>query len=180
MIREDLSEAKTDSDPAWVELFPAGISFGTGVGRPVLILKDQNNIDVLPVWMHPIDAAVGLSELSTGSGTTPHAVTRKVFEAIGLKVESCTFVELIGHHQFVLLRFKGSKKLTALRVRADEAMSFCLQGKVRFFSTKEFMARCRDMDQDLSVLEETMGRGGHTSGQFVDPETDSKKHPYVM
>lgn len=172
---DDLS----DEAQGWVELFPSGISFGNGVGRPVLVLKDKHQVEVLPVWMNPLDAAVGLQELSTGSGATPHSVTRRILEALDVNLESCHFVELIGHHQYVALRFQGSDRLKALKVRADEAMSFCLQGKARFFSTKEFMARCRDMEQNLSELEGTFGKGSLAAIQ-AEREIVSKKHPYVM
>jgi hypothetical protein len=172
-------DAQAADEAAWIELFPSGISFGSGVGRPVLVLKDQHGVEVLPVWMHPLDAAVGLAELSTGSGATPHAVTRRVFETLRLRVESCSFVELKGHHQYVLLQFAGHEAVKALKVRADEAMSFCLQAKARFFSTKDFMSRCRDMDQDLAEIEGTLANGGLKPLQ-AEREMLSKKHPYVM
>jgi hypothetical protein len=159
-----------------VELFPTGISFGSGVGRPVLVLKDKHQVEVLPVWMHPLDAAVGLSELSTGSGLTPHAVTCRILEQLSASVETCSFVELIGHHQYVVIQIKGMKPI---RVRADEAMSFCLQTKARFFATREFMTRCRDLDQELQGLESDMAAGQLAALQS-ERENVSKKHPYVM
>lgn len=163
----------------WVELFPAGISVSSAMGRPVLILKDKYGVEVLPVWVQPLDAGVALAELSQGSGATPHAVTRRLMQALGMKLESCTFVDLVGHHQFVQLNFEGNETVKSFRLRADEAMSFCLQSRARFYSTRTYMARCRDVDEDLARLEQGLSEGT-LPGLQAEMEISSKKHPYVM
>lgn len=162
------------------EMFPQGISVATGLGRPVLILKDQAGVEVLPVWMQPLDAGVALADLSNGaSGFSPHGVAQRLMDALSLKIESCTFVEVSGHHQFVELVFVPSREGKAaanlnsvlrLRVRADEAMSFCLQGRARFFSSQAINAACRRIDADLNLLEQNLGKH----------ESISKKPPYMM
>jgi hypothetical protein len=175
---------KADKKQEWVELFPHGISVGSDIGRPVLVLKDKNGIEVLPVWMHPLDAGVALAELSNSSGVSPHAVTRRVLESLNVRLNSCTFVDLVGHHQFVQLGLEPLKKEIGstpktLRVRADEAMSFCLQARARFFSTRAYMLRCRSLDTDLSHLEQNL-TSGQAPGLQSEMEISSKKHPYVM
>ena len=180
------SESTTPKTDEPIELFPHGISVTTPLGRPVLVLKDKASIEVLPVWMQPLDAGVALAELSHGSGATPHAVTRRLFEALDLKLESCTFVDVVGHHQFVDLVFNKASiegvqpVVTRLeRVRADEAMSFCLQARAHFFSTRAFMARCRDLDVDISKLETNLSNGLLPELKS-EMEMSSKKQPYVM
>ena len=176
-----------------VELFPHGISVGTSLGRPVLVLKDKKGIDVLPVWMQPLDAGVALAELSHGSGSTPHAVVRRLFEVMNLKMESCVFSEVIGNHQFVDLSFSSpsvgasagvslegsTSNIRLTRVRADEAMSFCLQARGKFLATREYMARCRSLDGDLTQLENSLNQGLLPELR-TEMEISSKKHPYVM
>lgn len=163
----------------WIELFPHGISIGSTVGRPVLILKDKSGTEILPVWMHTLDAGVALAELSHSAVGTPHAVTRRLLESLGLKLESCSFIDLVGHHQFVNLTLRGEDQVKTFRVRADEAMSFCLQGQARFFGTRSFMARCRSLDVDLSKLEQNLVHG-QLPQLTAEIEISSKKHPYVM
>lgn len=184
-----------DSAAEWIELFPHGISVGSSLGRPVLILKDHSALDVLPVWMNSLDAGVVLADLANGSsGASPHVLTRRILDAVNLSVDSCTFVELIGHHQYVLLKLKPTKTDSVsvpgpstasgwnektLRIRAEDAMSFCLQSRARFFSTRAYMARCRDLDADLSRLEKGLA-AGVLPGFQGEREFSSKKHPYVM
>jgi bifunctional DNase/RNase len=168
----------------WIELFPHGISVSTEMGRPVLVLKDKSGLNVLPVWIQPLDAGVALAELSQGSGSTPHAVARHLMSTLGLKLESCVFTDLVGHHQYVQLTFRSESdgpeaQTQTLRVRADESMSFCLQARARFYSTPPFMARCRSVDEDLSKFEQNLVHG-QLPGLQAEMEISSKKHPYVM
>lgn len=163
----------------WVELFPSGIAIASHLGRPLLILKDKHESEVLPVWMHPLDAGVALAELTDGSGLTPHAVTKKLLEHLAVRVESCTFVELIGHHQYVQLNLAGAAEKRALKIRADEAMSFCLQAKTQFFANRRFMAQCRSLNAELGQLEHHLATG-HLQSLKKELESSSKKHPYVM
>jgi hypothetical protein len=168
----------------WVELFPSGIAVENSLGRPVLILKDQTGNEVLPVWISPIDAGIALADLSKTTGLTPHIVTGKVLEAIGLKAEKCSFVDLIGHHQFVQLSFRpiapnSKKRPLVIRLRADEAMSYCMASRARFFSTKAHMTRCRALDAELNQLGSGLADGTFQNLQS-GLENDSKKHPYMM
>ncbi|MES2854532.1 MAG: hypothetical protein V4692_01660, partial [Bdellovibrionota bacterium] len=110
----------------FIELFPSGIAVENTLGRPVLILKDETGGEVLPVWMSPIDAGIALADMSKTTGITPHVVSGKILEAVGLKADSCSFTELIGHHQYVQLTFKpietpANRPPLAVRLRADEA-----------------------------------------------------------
>ncbi|HVK60041.1 MAG TPA: hypothetical protein VM432_00775 [Bdellovibrionales bacterium] len=175
----------------WVELFPSGIAVENSLGRPVLILKDQAGVDVLPVWMNPIDAGIALADMTKGTGLTPHVVSNRILEAIGLCADSCSFVDLVGHHQYVQISFKPVEQKTIstapvallgpmqLRLRADEAMSFCMTSKARFFSTKSYMTRCRALDAELTQL----GNGlveGSPFGAISALEKGTKKPQYMM
>ena len=183
------SRVSRDYEQEAIELMPHGISVSTSIGRPVLILKDRTTVEVLPVWMQPLDATVSMAELSHSAGATPHAVTRRLLEMMKVTVESCTFVDLIGHHQFVNLKIVSSAPVSGegdekfhmgtLRVRADEAMSFCLQARTKFFCSRALMARCRDLDGDLTTLEHNLNDGLLPALQ-TEMETSSKKQPYVM
>ncbi len=176
-IRTVSEEAEMAAE--WIELYPQGISVTSTVGRPVLVLKDQRGVEVLPVWMNPLDAGIAIAELTTSSGATPHMVTRRMMEALKIRATRCSFVELVGHHQYVVVEFEGNEDLKAIRVRADEAMSFCVQARVKFQATRAFMRLCRDVDADMEKLE-TGNSANHSTGSNSFSENSSKKHPYVI
>jgi len=175
----DKAEREIEAAAEWVELYPQGISVTSTVGRPVLVMKDQRGVEVLPVWMNPLDAGIAIAELTTSSGATPHMVSRRMMEALKIRAVRCSFVELLGHHQYVIVEFEGSMELKAIRVRADEAMSFCVQARVKFQATRAFMRMCRDVDADMERLENGNSSTNASSANYQS-ENSSKKHPYVI
>ena len=175
----DKAAREIEAAAEWVELYPQGISVTSTVGRPVLVMKDQRGVEVLPVWMNPLDAGIAIAELTTSSGATPHMVSRRMMEALKIRAVRCSFVELLGHHQYVIVEFEGSMELKAIRVRADEAMSFCVQARVKFQATRAFMRMCRDVDADMERLENGNSSTNASSANYQS-ENSSKKHPYVI
>ena len=168
----------------FIELFPSGIAIASEMGRPILILKDKSGDNVMPVWMHPLDAGVALAGLQDSTGLSPHIASKKILSAVGLKVDTCTFVELVGHHQYVQVQLRPAGESpretgVSFKVRADEVMSFCIQAGARFFSTKDMMTRCLRVNADMGTIEQGFAKG-HLSALQNEMEISSKKFPYVM
>jgi len=153
----------------WVELFPYAISMGPMQKRPVLIFRDKSENLNLPVWLNHIEASIAALEIS--KNTNFHALTYKLLQGAEIEIRRCEFVEIQGYHQFVRLEISGHPKIKEIRVRADEAIPICMAMKARFFSTQEFIMRCRDLDVALLGLEQSLN---------LQPEFDSKKQPYMM
>lgn len=156
--------------PQLTEMFVYGISLGSNQRRPVLVLKDKSQVMTLPVWLNPVDASFALRDHSHDAYAA-HAVTLAMMERLGMRLESCVFAEVKGHHQYVALNFSGHLGLEKLDMRAGDAMSLCLATSTRFFATQEFVDRARAIDVELAELE---------AGLNLKPEIGSKNHRYVM
>lgn len=168
-------------DP-WLAMVPSGIMILPGSSRPVFLLKHEASGETLPVWMHPLDASVGLHELGQGTNGSPHVMTRLILGHLAVTQVDCYLQERIGHHQYARIVFKGEGMRwdgTGIRVRADEAMSFCLAHKARFYSTKSFISQCRVLNEELEKLQEGLLTGAATDA-FPELEIDSKKPGYMM
>jgi hypothetical protein len=152
----------------WVEVFPSGIVLAPGSIRPVLLLKTADQAEVLPIWMGGLDAGVSLNQLSQGGEGSPHVGLVALCERLGVKEVRCRIAERVGHHQYCKIEFSCASPLTetwlreGLRLRVDEAMSFCLALRARFFSEKNFMRDCRVLNQEIETLQE-----GLTQGEFM-------------
>lgn len=180
---EALIETTMPHGPEWLQLVPSGVMILPGDARPVFLLKHEASGETLPVWMGPLDASVALQELGQGGQGSPHAVTKQILTQLGVTVGRCYFVERIGHHQYVHLHLATATGIelpgSPFRVRADEAISFSLAMKVHFFSTKEFIAQCRVLNQELEKLQEGLLTG--IAGEaFPELEIGSKKPGYMM
>jgi bifunctional DNase/RNase len=170
--RVKLRTTKTASQSDWIELTPYGITVHSPNARPILLLKNDDETETLPVWLSPVSAGMALADLSKGEvAGDPLAVTRKVMRAFGAELVRCDINELIGHHQYAELHFTGNPMLSRLRVRAEDAAAFTLGLGAPFFSTKEHMMQCRQIDAQLGEFEKAVS---------LNPEIGSKKHLFMM
>jgi len=136
-----------------IELEPFGVTGGMDKARPVMLFREKGGESVLPVWMSPLDAGIALAQHNNQSvASSPHDIALHALTVLNVQPESCTFSELSGHMQYADVRFTGSKKLKSVRARADHAVSFCLQSKVRFFCTREYLKKCREVEAELLVV----------------------------
>lgn len=155
-----------------IELEPFGMTNGMERGRPLMLFREKGGEAVLPVWLSPLDAGIALTQHDVQAfAMSPHDVTLKVLAALGVKLNSCRFCEVKGHQQYVELEFSSEEReIKPMRFRADHAVSFCLQAKVKFYCTREFLETCREIDAALETLHTSLKRkpGGRQNG-----------HPYL-
>ncbi len=146
-------EAKLRPSLKKIELEPFGIAGGVDRSRPVMLFREMGGEAVLPVWLAPVEAGIAISQDQATPGS-PHDVGLRALNEIGVKPLTCRFSEIVGNHQYVEISFSGSKKLKSLRARADQAISFCLQAKVRFFCTRDYLEAARVVDADQMRFEQ--------------------------
>ncbi|MGZ3722441.1 MAG: bifunctional nuclease family protein [Bdellovibrionales bacterium] len=146
-------DAKLKPTSHILELEPFGVTGGMDKARPVMLFREKNGEAVLPVWLSPLDAGIALTQHNTSAiASSPHDVTLHVLSELGVKAETCHFSEVRGHMQYAEVTFSGSKKLKTVKSRADHAVSFCLQAKVKFYCTREFLEKCREVDAEIGQL----------------------------
>lgn len=133
-----------------IELEAFGLTTAMDRGRPVMLFREKNGEAVLPVWLSPLDAGIALTQHDTQTfSPSPHDVPVKALAVLGIRAESCHFREVKGHQQYVEIQFSGSRKLKTMKVRADHAVSFCLQARVKFFCTRGYINQCRQVDAEI-------------------------------
>jgi bifunctional DNase/RNase len=146
-------DAKLKPASAEIELEPFGVTGGMDKARPVMLFREKGGEAVLPVWLSPVDAGIALSLHNTSAvASSPHEVTLHVLSELGVKPETCHFTELKGHMQYAEVKFTGSKKLKTVKSRADHAVSFCLAAQVKFYCTREFLEKAREVDAEMGQL----------------------------
>ena len=151
VFREEFVQSGQDL----VRLKPYGIIIGSDRIRPVLILKDETSAHTLPVPISPIEAGVTMSQNNQAAPpTTPHRVTEYILQTLGVVITRCVFTEVRGHHLYVNLEFSHNPALRDLqlgvvKLRAEEAMSLCLQLHVPIYASPELMSKTRVLQMEM-------------------------------
>jgi bifunctional DNase/RNase len=168
----DKFEVDLHSDQELVEVFPFGVTLAADEVRPIMLFRDADEKLTLPVWLSPLDAGISLSqEFQKTVPATPHRLTHKLLNELGVNLEQCLFVEIKGHVQIVELKFKGDERLQGLRHRADECISFCLFSKAKFFVPRWFVQQSRELKTNIDSLQQ---------GLNLEPGIGRNQHPYMM
>ncbi len=99
----------------------------------------------------PLDAGIALTQHQPQAFMlSPHDVTLNLLSKLGVKLEVCHFREVKGNQQYVELIFSGSRKVKTMKVRADHAISFCMQAGVKFYCTRQYLEKCRQVNAEIS------------------------------
>lgn len=155
-----------------VQLFPFGISISDDINRPFLLLKDEKHEHTLPVSIAPIEAGVTLSQNNKAKApVTPHRFTELLLQSLNIKILQCVFVEIKGNSQYVRLYMAGHPYTNSIKLKADEAMSLCLQLDIPIFASKKFISKSKILGSELE---------GVKQGLNVNPNLLTNNHPYIM
>ena len=143
-------ERKVKPASETIELEAFGLTSGMDKARPVMLFREKNGEAILPVWLSPLDAGIALTQHNSQAFTmSPHEVTLAALKQLGVSLSECHFTELKGHQQYVDLKFTGSRKLKTMHARADHAISFCLQARSKFYCTRGYLQKCRDIEAEI-------------------------------
>lgn len=170
--KDSLESADGLSNHDLLELFVSGIVLARKNSRSILLLEDKSGKSVMPVWLAAGEDHVVKDQVTArNEGGVSHKSAQKILSHFDIQVKDCTFTDLTGHYQNVFVTFARAGKLEGVRLRADEAMSFCIFHGARFWSTKELIEKCRDQQIELeSAL-------GHMYGTSLFVEKEQK---YLM
>jgi len=160
------------NDSDLIKLVPFGIQISPDGSRPILLLKDEKGELTLPVALNPLEAGVTLTQSNKSiAPVTPHKVTQVLMQGLNLNFESCLFIEIKGAHQYVRLNINGHPDLKFIKVRADEAMSFCLHFNIPMFASRAYIAKSRVLSSEMQH---------QAQNQISGPELMNKNHKYIM
>jgi bifunctional DNase/RNase len=159
-------------DHELLRFIPFGLQLSADGMNPVLLLRDEKGELTLPVLLNQLEAGVALTQSNkTIAPVSPHRVTELLLQGLNLQVESCQFIEVKGSHLYVRLNILGHQDLKFFKIRADEAMSFCLHLNVPIFATRDFVNQAKVLNaQTEGVIE----------GIKNNPEVLMRHHKYMM
>lgn len=157
-----------------LRLEPFGVTVGIDDQRPLMLFRVQGTERVMPVWLSPIEAGIAVSQHHhRGSAQSPHDLALRVLDDVGLEVDRCVFEEVRGHHQYVRVFFKpqrASRKPREVSCRAEQAISFCLQGGAQFFTRPECVQQSQEMNVEMltSDLHKPRDRGDKNRQKYLN------------
>lgn len=133
-----------------IELFVSGFVEAGGPNRSILILQDEKQEHLFPVWLAAHEERIVKDQVEMKpSASNAFLTQQKVFADLGVKFQDCIFTGISAGVQKVTLTYEKNKKKSSVYLKAEESMSFCIAQKMRFWSSIELIQECQN--QQLEV-----------------------------
>lgn len=137
------------------ELEVYGLVVGPYQRRPLLLMRDKEAKNILPVNLTELEAQI----LAFGSDRQdgPHGVSLSFLKSSGVAVTKSVFHEIRNTRQVLNIFFKPYREEksteSVIECFAENSMSFAIGSKAPIYASQKFIDECRRTPFDLELMD---------------------------
>ena len=129
-------------------------------GRPVVLLKEEEGIRALPIWIGPAEAHAIKTELLGQKAPRPmtHDLMKKVMDLVGFRLLKVEVTDVRDDTFFAELSLQADEKpLQRIDCRPSDAIALALRMNSPIFIAEELFSRIEKERQEAREREEETG-----------------------
>lgn len=130
------------------EMKVAGITVDPFTNTPIVLLKDAEEKDVLPIWIGLLEAssiATALENIDTPRPMT-HDLIKNILDSLGVKVLKIEVNDLKDNTYYALLHIDVNKKRMVIDARPSDAIAIALRTNAPIFVEESVIQRSAKVD----------------------------------
>jgi len=130
------------------EMKVAGITVDPFTNTPIVLLKDLEEKDVLPIWIGLLEAssiATALENINTPRPMT-HDLLKNILDNLGVKVLKIEVNDLKDNTYFALIHFDVNKKRFVMDSRPSDAIAIALRTAAPIFVEEAVIKKSAKVD----------------------------------
>jgi uncharacterized protein len=130
------------------EMKVAGITVDPFTNTPIVLLKDLEEKDVLPIWIGLLEAssiATALENINTPRPMT-HDLLKNILDNLGVKVLKIEVNDLKDNTYFALIHFDINKKRLVMDSRPSDAIAIALRTAAPIFVEEAVIKKSAKVD----------------------------------
>jgi bifunctional DNase/RNase len=130
------------------EMKVAGITVDPFTNTPIVILKDLEEKDVLPIWIGLLEAssiATAIENITTPRPMT-HDLLKNILDELGVKIVKIEVNDLKDNTYFALLHLEINKKRLVIDSRPSDAIAIALRTGASIFVDESVIKRAAKID----------------------------------
>lgn len=143
------------------EMRVAGITVDPFTNTPIVILKDLEEKDVLPIWIGLLEAssiATALENVQTPRPMT-HDLMKSILDQLGVKVVKIEINDLRDNTYFAIIHMEVDNKRMAIDSRPSDAIALSLRVGASIFVEENVIKKSAKVDlakkEDKVVVDTT-------------------------
>jgi hypothetical protein len=130
------------------EMRVAGITVDPFTNTPIVILKDLEEKDVLPIWIGLLEAssiATAIENIQTPRPMT-HDLLKNILDQLGVKIIKIEVNDLKDNTYFALIHLDVEKKRLVIDSRPSDAIAIALRTGASIFVDESVIKRAAKID----------------------------------
>lgn len=133
-----------------------GLTIDPFTSMPIIILKDEEERNVLPIWIGLIEASAIATELEKIQLSRPmtHDLLRNILQALGVEVNRVAVTDLADNTFYARIYLQHNGRDIELDARPSDAIAVALRTKAPIFVEKTVVDKSRKIDLSKDTDEE--------------------------
>jgi uncharacterized protein len=138
----------------FIEMMVAGIALDPVTKMPIIILKDSNGDNALPIWIGIAEASSIATQLEKIDLARPmtHDLVRNILQSLDIPVDRVEVTELKDNTFYSLIYLDVSEKKLPIDSRPSDAIAIALRTGAPIFVSEEVIRKAKSID--LQKMEE--------------------------
>ncbi|MCD6570104.1 MAG: bifunctional nuclease family protein [Deltaproteobacteria bacterium] len=142
----------------FVEMKVIGIALDPTNNTPIVVLRDQDNKIILPIWIGIMEASAIAAAMEGVAFSRPmtHDLLKIVIEQLGGKVIKIEVIDLKDNVFYALVSIETDKEPIIIDARPSDAIALALRTKAQIFVASHVLEEASHIDSASKVDEETV------------------------
>ncbi|MDY6881187.1 MAG: bifunctional nuclease family protein [Desulfatiglans sp.] len=126
----------------------SGLTVDPITNSPIVILKEVDGDQTLPIWIGLLEATAIASEMEGINFSRPmtHDLLKNIMDLGGLKVIKIEVCELKNNTYYALIHFKHGEKEMSVDARPSDAIALSLRAKAPILVEEEVIKQSSQID----------------------------------
>jgi bifunctional DNase/RNase len=143
-----------------IEMKVTGLTIDPFTSMPIIILKDLEDKQALPIWIGLIEASAIATELEHIQLSRPmtHDLLKNMLDSFGIQVSKVAITELLDNTFYAKIYLKKDDKEMEMDARPSDAIAVALRTKSPIFVEKTVVDKSRKIDLNTTDDDEQKKR----------------------
>lgn len=126
-----------------IRMIVQGLTIDPGTNSPILILKEPEGAQTLPIWIGLLEATAIASELEKVSFSRPmtHDLLRNIINELGFSVSKVEVTDLKDNTFYALVHLLGPNGELTIDSRPSDAIALALRAQAPIFVAQKVLER---------------------------------------
>ena len=126
-----------------VQMKIRGMMFDPLNNAYIVILRDENNTDILPIWVGKAEAnSISMAiEGTLSSRPLTHDLIRNILDTLDASVLSCVITDLKENTYFAKIHLMFNNSEFTIDSRPSDAIALCLRTEAPIFTSEEVLKK---------------------------------------